>query len=488
MAFRFNLSDVFEQYTEQHPDWNAFAAWDERTSFQKLYDRVLNWAFFLKESGVSKGDIVGLSIAEETLHLELTWALVACGAASLNLSSARTTQQLRDIARAAQIDLHICSGQLNGALSERVLFVKSQDCPSGFEQFLSSTFKDENAPLLLFSTSGTTAAPKVFARKVGFMAAGIEGTRVSFLKLFEEEGCQCNLLRGGNVEYDNNRVARFTQTLAGGINSIMDPVDTGKVSEFCARSGVTIFSTSAFQLQSMLSDPDIQRLPDDVMLTVGGAPIPRDTRRGVQQKLTDTFRVIYATSEIGIVAMAGADDHEKSENCLGVPVPEIEVSLRSADNQAVPHGEAGIAWVRTGSGMTRYLSGETAENDGGWFNTGDVLSYLPDGSLSFHGRADEMIVLNGINIFPQAIEEVLMEFYEVKEAVAFGLPSARHGQIPVAIVVLETNAIPSDIEFIMRKCRSHLGFQAPRAIKIRKKIPRTQQGKISRRLLQAEFP
>ncbi len=485
--FSFNVISILSGFAERFPDWKAGVTRDGQVSFAQLHDRVAAWMNFVEASGVSPGTVVALTVPDDVLHLELSWAIAACGAVSINVPSFRPLDQRAQMVRTAGATVHFVQEARYGLDVQKTVMVTAQDRPNVGNPGPGFTFVDQAAQLLLFSTSGTTGAPKVFARTVGHAGRGIAQTTDAFLEMYQDCGEQCNLLRGGSVEHDNHRVARFMQVLAGGCNSILDPFEPRDVSAFCAQAGVTVFSTVAFQLQTLLSDPSIEPLPDTVMLSVGGAPVPRDTRRKVMDRLTKTFHVVYATSEMGVIATAGPDDHLKAENCLGRPGAGIEVSLRDDKGKAVAQGEKGIAWVRTGAKLKRYLSGQDGEDSEGWFNTGDVLSFLEDGCLAFHGRSDDMIVMNGINIFPQAIESCLMTLPNVKDVAALGIPSETHGQIPVAAVVVAGDPTAFDIRAARQLCRQTLGVQAPRAIQVVAELPRSAQGKVLRRVLEGTF-
>jgi acyl-coenzyme A synthetase/AMP-(fatty) acid ligase len=102
----------------------------------------------------------------------------------------------------------------------------------------------------------------------------------------------------------------------------------------------------------------------------------------------------------------------------------------------------------------------------GWFYPRDLVSLRPGKPLIFHGRADDVMILNGINIFPSAIEDTLESHPDVKEAVAYAIKSRVHGEIPAAAVVLK------DTVEMLSHCRQALGIRAPRQIAVVDRIPR----------------
>jgi acyl-coenzyme A synthetase/AMP-(fatty) acid ligase len=117
----------------------------------------------------------------------------------------------------------------------------------------------------------------------------------------------------------------------------------------------------------------------------------------------------------------------------------------------------------------------------GWFYPRDI-GCLSDGVLRLYGRADDMMNLNGIKIFPAEIERVLEEHPAVKAAAAFSKSSAAHGDIPVAAVELHASASVA-VEELMARARARLGMRAPRRIIVPDALPRNASGKVVKREL-----
>ena len=122
----------------------------------------------------------------------------------------------------------------------------------------------------------------------------------------------------------------------------------------------------------------------------------------------------------------------------------------------------------------------------GWFVPGDFASLDREGRLVIHGRADDMMILNGINIFPVEIERVLETHPAVAVAAAFPLASPVHGQIPMAAVELRDGHASSGAE-LLAWVRRELGVRAPRHVEVVAALPRNAQGKVVKRDLARHF-
>ena len=117
----------------------------------------------------------------------------------------------------------------------------------------------------------------------------------------------------------------------------------------------------------------------------------------------------------------------------------------------------------------------------GWFRTGDLGERSADGYCTLRGRATDLIICNGFNIYPREIEEFLLECPGVREVAVVGSPDARRGQVPVAYVVADDEF---DEEAVSATCqRSLASFKVPRAFVRVDALPRNALGKVQKHLL-----
>jgi acyl-coenzyme A synthetase/AMP-(fatty) acid ligase len=217
----------------------------------------------------------------------------------------------------------------------------------------------------------------------------------------------------------------------------------------------------------------------------GGSRVPGPLRQAVKALLTDQFWVHYATSEVGTISLASPDQHERYPEGVGFPEPGVTVEIVGPSGEGLEPGEIGQIRVVKPTMAIGYIAepGAFSSFRDGWFYPRDLVSRATDEPLIFHGRADDVMILNGLNIFPSAIEDTLESHPDVKEAVAFAVKSRIHGEIPVAAVVLSARAQSRDTSHLLDHCRQSLGVRGPRQILIVESIPRNQAGKPLRREL-----
>jgi len=123
---------------------------------------------------------------------------------------------------------------------------------------------------------------------------------------------------------------------------------------------------------------------------------------------------------------------------------------------------------------------------GDWFLTGDLGTRDEDGYFSIVDRKKDLIIVNGMNVYPRMIEEVLYQFPNLKEAAVIAEPSELHGEIPIAFVVLDP--VPLELDRQLRTfCREHLGrHQVPKRFINVEELPKNAAGKIMKRELRKQ--
>jgi acyl-CoA synthetase (AMP-forming)/AMP-acid ligase II len=164
-----------------------------------------------------------------------------------------------------------------------------------------------------------------------------------------------------------------------------------------------------------------------------------------------------------------------------------ELRVVDAGGGPLPPGTPGEVVIRGPGVMSGYLANEQANAEafhGEWFRTGDQ-GRLDDGYLTLTGRLKEIIIRGGENISPLEVEAVLARHPAVKEAVVYGIPDAKYGQVVGAAVVPTADVAAAEL---VAHCREHLAaFKAPTIVHLVEAIPRTPTGKVQRPRMAAHF-
>jgi fatty-acyl-CoA synthase len=164
----------------------------------------------------------------------------------------------------------------------------------------------------------------------------------------------------------------------------------------------------------------------------------------------------------------------------GRPVRGVEVAVFDDDGVQLPAGEHGTLHVRSDALFEGYQSGESSEERNGFLSMGDLGWRDDDGRLFVEGRADDMVVVGGENVYPAEVERVIAGVRGVEDVAVIGVADRQYGQVLAAFVV--GSAKPAAIEAGAEKDLA--SFKVPRVIRVVDELPRTSTGKVLRRELE----
>jgi long-chain acyl-CoA synthetase len=178
--------------------------------------------------------------------------------------------------------------------------------------------------------------------------------------------------------------------------------------------------------------------------------------------------------------------HEKKMGSIGRAVPRAEIQIIDESGKEVPDGEAGELIVRGPMLMKGYHGNVQATHErirNGWLYTGDICRKDADGFYYHLGRKDDMIIVGGLNVYPEEIEQVLTAHPGVKEVGVVGMPDSDRGQVIKAVLVVKTGSSLSKKE-VTAYCNQRLAsFKVPKVIEFADELPKSSTGKVARRLL-----
>ena len=188
------------------------------------------------------------------------------------------------------------------------------------------------------------------------------------------------------------------------------------------------------------------------------------------------------TSPAAIVCVIGSE----FDGAVGLPIPSTEVMIADDAGNPLPSNEVGEICIKGPQVMEGYWQrpADTAEVmlPEGWLRTGDVGRMDEDGYIFIEDRKKDMILVSGFNVYPNEIENVVVELPGVLEAAAIGLPDERSGEIVKLFVVRKDPDLTE--QEIKDYCRENLtNYKRPRIIEFRDDLPKTNVGKILRRAL-----
>ena len=222
----------------------------------------------------------------------------------------------------------------------------------------------------------------------------------------------------------------------------------------------------------------------------GSAPLPGQILNEFEARFHIPLIEGYGLSEASPVVAKNPLDRTRKAGSIGLPIPNVEMSIQDDNGRELPTGETGEVCVRGGNVMLGYWKqpAETAKvMRDGWLLTGDVGFRDHEGYYYITDRKKDMILVNGINVYPREVEEILYQFPGVKEAAVVGVHDSRKGEQPVAYLVPNEGAEISEkaLRHFMR--RKLANYKVPRKVIIMAALPRNAAGKILKTTLR-EMP
>jgi len=180
---------------------------------------------------------------------------------------------------------------------------------------------------------------------------------------------------------------------------------------------------------------------------------------------------------------------EEFNGSIGLPIPSTDVMIVADDGNPVPVGEVGEVCIRGPQVMEGYWKrpAETAETmlPGGWLRTGDIGRMDEEGYVYIEDRKKDMILVSGFNVYPNEIENVVVEMEGILEAAAIGVPDERSGEAVKIFAVRKDDSVTE--ADVIAHCRENLtNYKRPREVEFRDELPKTNVGKILRRALRDE--
>ncbi|NIA26698.1 MAG: AMP-binding protein [Desulfobulbaceae bacterium] len=191
------------------------------------------------------------------------------------------------------------------------------------------------------------------------------------------------------------------------------------------------------------------------------------------------------TSPVAIVAPLGSD----FTGSIGLPVPSTDVTICNDDGEPLAIGEIGEICIRGPQVMEGYWQRpdetEVVMLPGGWLRTGDIGRMDEDGFVYIEDRKKDMILVSGFNVYPNEVENVVVEIDGILEAAAIGIPDERSGEVVKLFVVRKDTSVTE--QDIFDYCKKNLtNYKRPKSIEFRDELPKTNVGKILRRALRDE--
>lgn len=220
----------------------------------------------------------------------------------------------------------------------------------------------------------------------------------------------------------------------------------------------------------------------------GGAAIQGNVAKKWNQLTGIPIVEAYGLTETSPGVCVNPVTIEKYTGFIGLPLPSTDIKVISEDGKELPLGQEGELWVKGPQVMEGYWHNpeetEKVLHDG-WFATGDVVVVNEEGYVKLVDRKKDMVIVSGFNVYPNEVEDVLSFHPDIVECAVIGVESEKTGEALKAFIVSKNpNLSKQDVIKFARK--NLTGYKIPKLIEFRKELPKSNVGKILRRVLREE--
>jgi long-chain acyl-CoA synthetase len=489
-----NVADLVTEAASRVPGHLAFVdhASGRRTSWQQVDSAVDAYAATLLQAGLVPGDRVAIVLPTSPEFAVALFAVLRAGGIAVPLGTQSPAPELERIL--VDSGAAILVGEPAGSVPI-VLAPPELDAAEDVKLSADGARGGEDIAVLCY-TSGTAGVPR-----------GVMLSHRALLSNVE----QCAALKPAPVTATDRVLLvvplfhayglgpGLLQVAAAGATAVlMETFGVDRALAACEEHRVTALVGVPAMYQAFAAQ-QADRLAEAMstvrLLTSGAAPLSPSVLGAIKQATGLSVFEGYGLTETGPVLTSTLVGGFAKPGSVGRPLPGVELVLVDSDGHPVgsapdPDEEA---WFDEGESETGRVAargpnlfsgywpdGAHGPDADGWFRTGDVGYLDADGDLRLVDRANDLIIVNGFNVYPNEVERVLDELPGVRESAAVGVPDERTGEYVKAVLVLEPDAELTE-DAVREHCAERLArFKVPRTVEFVDELPYSVTGKVRR--------
>ncbi|MDA3138090.1 long-chain-fatty-acid--CoA ligase FadD [Vibrio metschnikovii] len=530
-----SLVEMFEQSVHKYADQPAFMNMGSVMTFRKLEERSRAFAAYLQnELKLKKGDRVALMMPNLLQYPVALFGVLRAGMIAVNVNPLYTPRelehQLNDADARAIVIVSNFANTLeqivaNTQVKHVILTSLGQMLPRAKGTLVDFVVKYVKGMVPKYDLPGAISMRKALhkGRRLQYVKPFMSGEDIAFLQytggttgvakgaILTHRNMVANVLQAKGAYGPVLREGRelvvtalplyhvFALTVncllfieMGGRNLLItNPRDIpGFIKElqkypFTAITGVnTLFN-------ALVNNEDFHELDfSHLQLSVGGGMAVQRAVAEKWKKITGIHLLEgYGLTECSPLVTGNPYDLSDYSGAIGLPVPSTEVRMIDDEGNVVANDQTGELQVRGPQVMHGYWQRPEATkeviNEDGWLSTGDIVRFDEEGMIYIVDRKKDMILVSGFNVYPNEIEDVVALHGKVLEVAAIGQAHEVSGEVVKIYVVKRDPSLTK--EEIITHCRKHLtGYKIPKLIEFREELPKTNVGKILRRVLREE--
>lgn len=480
------MTSAFASSAQRHKDKTALFWGEQEYSFQKLSAQSHVVAERLALLGVKPGDRVALWLKNCPEFISSFFGILNAGAVVVPINNFLKTEEVAYILKDAEANVIVTDAELGAhfrtlaAQQPELKIFKVEEIANAFSPSTArahSAHASKSDLAVLIYTSGTTGRPKGAMLSHGNLLHNVESCRIVLQTV---EADRFAVLLPLFHSYMLTVGMLLPLFVGGSIVLVKSLHPVRNVVQDIFERRATILPAIPQFYRSLVNAPVPIPLPLRVCIS-GAAPLPVQVLKEFEAKFHVPLIEGYGLSEASPVVTKNPLDGNRKAGSIGLPIPDVEVSIQDDAGCLLGPNQVGEVCVRGGNVMLGYWKQpeETAKvMRKNWLLTGDVGYRDNDGYYYITDRKKDMLLVNGINVYPREIEEVLYQFPGIREAAVVGRPDSRRGEQPVAFVSA-ADGVNLDEKTVQQFVRKKLAdYKVPRKVVVLPTLPRNATGKI----------
>lgn len=504
LVHRVNVGDALTRVAFARPETLAVVDGERRWTYGEFDTWVNRLAHGLEARGYTTGDVLALASANSAEFLAVYYACAKLGVVCVPINLGWRADEVAYVLGHSRARGIVVERQLAAVIAPAVAQVPEvadvilapgtggDAAGLDFDEVLSDetmspeVVVEDRAPLSYLYTSGTTASPK-----------GVVGTHLAI----HLESMSAALDSGWRP--DDRFVAMMPMFHTAQLNAFCTPAivvgatifvhrgfDPARFLDTIERERITQVFGLPMMFRAALEHPsfagrDLSSLRRAVYAM---APMPEAQIKACLDGFRCDFALLFGQTEMSPITTLFRPEHQLSHvGAVGTPLTGVQVGIMDSDGTLLPRGEQGEIVYRAPSTMQEYLHNPEATEEAfrhGWFHSGDVGRFGPDGVLWFADRSKDVIKTGGENVASIEVERAVYDTEpDVAEVVVVGLPHERWTEAITAVVVPKPGA-SIDAEDLRLRLKDRLdGYKVPKAVIVTDELPRTSTGKIQKNVV-----
>src|SRR5690554_4674320 len=530
-----SLVDIFEQSIQNYGDKVAYVNMDTEMTFNELDVLSRQFAAYLQQQGLKKGDALAIMMPNLLQYPIALFGALRAGLVVVNVNLLYTPRELKHQLSEANAKAIVILDNFAHTLEkveaevpvEKVILTAiGHMLPAPKRWIVNAVVKYVKKMVPSYKLKNTVNFRTVLSQgeKADYQRPDMKGSDLAFLQY---TGGTTGLAKGAMLSH-RNMVANLEMVSAivaplvnDGEETIVTALPlyhifalTANCLTFMKHGGRNILITNPRDMKAFVKE--LGKYPFSMISGVntlfngllhaegfkdldfshlkialgGGMAVQRAVAEHWERVTKSRLLEGYGLTECSPVVTVNPTDIEHYNGTIGIPLPSTEVRVVDVDSgEVLPQGEAGELQVRGPQVMVGYLNRadetEKVMREGGWFATGDIGVMDDQGFFKIVDRKKDMILVSGFNVYPNEIEDVIVDHPKVLEAAAIGVPHDSSGEAVKVFVVRKDQSL-TEKELITFARENMTGYKVPKFVEFRDELPKTNVGKILRRQLRDE--